>query len=76
MKPRKDPQKIYWDSDCFLGHFNSEKGKTGRCKETLKHAENREILIITSVFTLIESLYLKGWRPIPKSKAHINNSLK
>ncbi len=71
MKQRKDPQQIYWDSDCFLGHFNSEEGKTERCKETLKRAENREIIIMTSVFTLAEVLYLKNRKPIPKSEAHI-----
>ena len=53
-------EKIYWDSDPFLGWLQNEAGKVDLCNGTLKRAQNGEVLIITSALTLAECLWRRG----------------
>lgn len=62
-------EKIYWDSDCFLGHFQAEPGKAEKCDGVLQRAERGEVLIVTSALTLAEVLWMRGGPRLPKDKA-------
>ena len=53
-------ETIYWDSDCFLGHFKAEDGKAEKCDGVIQRAERGEALIVTSAFTLAEVLWMRG----------------
>ncbi len=61
-------ERIYWDSDAFLGWLQNESGKVELCKGTIERAEGGEILIVTSALTLAEVLWLKGSPKIPQDK--------
>jgi len=62
-------EKIYWDSDCFLGHLKAEDGKAEKCDGALRRAERGEVLIITSAFTLAEVLWMRGGPRLTRDKA-------
>lgn len=64
-------EKIYWDSDCFLGHFKAETGKAEKCDGVLQRAERGEVLIVTSALTLAEVLWMRGGPRLPQDKALI-----
>ena len=40
-------EKIYWDSDCFLGHFQNEEGKVEKCEGVLQKADRGDVIIVT-----------------------------
>jgi predicted nucleic acid-binding protein len=64
-------ERIYWDSDAFLGWFNNDPGKAAKCGGVIKRAERGEVLIITSALTLAECLWMRGQTKVPKDKAQI-----
>lgn len=64
-------EKIYWDSDCFLGHFKADAGKAEKCDGVLQRAERGDVLIVTSALTLAEVLWMRGGPRIPEEKALI-----
>ena len=64
-------EKIYWDSDCFLGHFQDEQGKAEKCDGTLQRAGRGEVLIVTSALTIAETLWMRRGPRLPKDKAEI-----
>lgn len=64
-------EKIYWDSDCFLGHFKAEDGKAEKCDGVIKRAERGEVLIVTSALTLAEVLWMRGGPRLAKDKAEL-----
>jgi predicted nucleic acid-binding protein len=64
-------EKIYWDSDAFLGWLQEEPGKAELCEGTIERAQNLEALIITSALTIAEVLWLRGAPPIPQEKAEL-----
>lgn len=64
-------EKIYWDTDCFLGHLQVEVGKAEKCDGVLERAERGDVLIITSALTIAEVLWMRGGPRIPKEKADI-----
>lgn len=64
-------EKIYWDSDCFLGHFQAEEGKAEKCDGVLQRAERGDVLIVTSALTLAEVLWMRGGPKLPKDKAEL-----
>ena len=64
-------EKIYWDTDCFLGHLQAEVGKAEKCDGVLERAERGDVLIITSALTIAEVLWMRGGPRIPKEKAEI-----
>lgn len=64
-------EKIYWDSDAFLGWFQEDVGKVDLCRHTLDRAKNGEVLIVTSTLGIAESLWLRGQAKIPKDRAEI-----
>jgi predicted nucleic acid-binding protein len=61
-------EKIYWDSDAFLGWLQEEAGKVELCKGTIKRAEAGDVLIVTSALTLAEVLWRKGGPKLPQNK--------
>jgi predicted nucleic acid-binding protein len=64
MKQRKQGRQVfYWDSTVFVAFFNAEPGGEN-VRELLDEAEAGEIFIITSSFTLVEVIKLKGKTPI------------
>lgn len=60
--------KVYWDSDCFLGHLQKEDGKADSCWQVLQAAEDGDVLIVTSALTLAEVLAVKKKDKIPKER--------
>lgn len=64
-------EKLYWDSDCFLGHFKAEAGKADKCDGVLQRAERGDVLIVTSALTLAEVLWMRGGPRITKDKAEL-----
>lgn len=64
-------EKVYWDTDCFLGHFQAEPGKAEKCDGVLERAERGDVLIVTSALTIAEVLWMRGGPKIPQEKALI-----
>jgi len=64
-------ERIYWDSDAFLGWFQEDNGKVDLCRHTLERAKNGEVLIVTSTLGIAESLWLRGQAKIPKERAEL-----
>jgi predicted nucleic acid-binding protein len=62
-------EKIYWDTDCFLGHFQAEIGKADKCDGVLERAERGDVLIITSALTIAEVLWMRNGPRLTKDKA-------
>ena len=52
-------ERVYWDSDCFLGVFKGEPDKVNKCQGTIKAAEEGTLIIVTSAITLTEVIKLK-----------------
>lgn len=69
-------EKIYWDSDCFLGHFKAEDDKAEKCDGVLQRAARGEVLILTSALTLTEVLWMRGQDRLPKDKAEMLPGMK
>ncbi|MFH1891265.1 MAG: type II toxin-antitoxin system VapC family toxin [Candidatus Zixiibacteriota bacterium] len=53
-------KRRYWDACTFLGWFNNESDKIGKCLGVKKLAEDGELVIVTSAITLTEVVWLKG----------------
>jgi predicted nucleic acid-binding protein len=64
-------ERIYWDSDAFLGWLQAEPGKTELCAGTLKRADQGEAVVFTSALTLAEVLWMRGAPVVPQDKAVI-----
>jgi predicted nucleic acid-binding protein len=64
-------ERVYWDSDCFLGWLQAEPSKVELCEGTLERANQGDVLIFTSTLTMAEVLWLKGGPPIPQQKADL-----
>lgn len=64
-------EKIYWDSDVFLGWLQEEEGKVDLCRATLERAKKGEVLIVTSALTLAEVLWMRNAPRISKDKAEL-----
>ncbi len=62
-------ERIYWDSDCFLGWFNDETGKAEKCDGVIQRAERGEVLIVTSTLTLAEVLWMRGEKKLSPDNA-------
>ncbi len=61
-------EKLYWDSDPFLGWLQNEAGKVDLCNGTIKRAAAGEVLIVTSALTLAEVLWRRGGPKLPEDK--------
>ena len=61
-------ERLYWDSDPFLGWLQNEPGKVELCNGTLKRAQGGEVLIVTSALTIAEVLWLRGGPKISADK--------
>jgi len=64
-------EKIYWDSDAFLGWLQEEDGKVDLCRATIERAKKGEVIIVTSALTLAEVLWMKKAPRVPKEKAEL-----
>jgi predicted nucleic acid-binding protein len=54
----------YWDSVVFLGWLAKEPDKFERCRGVIRAAEAGHLRIVTSSYTLVEVIKLKGGKPI------------
>lgn len=50
------PDRLYWDSDCFLGWLEEEEDKVNQCGAVLAMCERHEAEIVTSTLTIAEVL--------------------
>jgi len=64
-------EKIYWDSDCFLGFFQAEPEKVGKCGAVIDRAELGDVLIVTSALTIAEVLWMRNAPKLRKEKADV-----
>jgi len=64
-------ERIYWDSDAFLGWLGNEEGKAAKCGGVIERAERGEVLLITSTLTLAECLWMRGQPKVAHEKAEI-----
>lgn len=64
-------ERIYWDTDAFLGHLQGESGKVDLCAGTLERMERGEVVIFTSALTIAEVLWRRNGPKLPKKKATI-----
>jgi len=65
------PERIYWDSDAFLGWLQQEQGKVDLCAGTIARAKAGEVVIITSTLTLAEVLWMRNHPRITQDRAAI-----
>jgi hypothetical protein len=61
-------ERIYWDTDAFLGWLQEEPGKIELCRGTIHRAEAGEVLIVTSALTMAEVIWRKGGPKLPQDK--------
>jgi len=66
-------EKIYWDSDAFLGWLQNEPDKVAKCQGPIKRATRGEIILFTSALTLTEVLWMKNAPKITQDKREILN---
>lgn len=64
-------ERVYWDSDCFLGWLLSEPDKRDSCAEVLAEAEEGKLIIVTSALTVAEVLALRYQPKIPSAKREL-----
>jgi len=55
---------FYWDSSVFIALLSDEKGRAENVAQILEEAESGEVYIVTSSFTLVEVIKMKGRVPI------------
>lgn len=48
------PERVYWDTNCFLGWFQQESDKRAALGNLLDQAEAGELVIVTSMLTITE----------------------
>ena len=60
------PKIYYWDASVFITIFNDEPGAE-HVEHFLDEAEQEAAVIVTSSFTPVEVLKLKGQKPITKT---------
>jgi predicted nucleic acid-binding protein len=60
------PKVYYWDASVFITIFNDEPG-ADHVEHFLDEAEEESVVIVTSSFTPVEVLKLKGQRPVIKA---------
>lgn len=61
---QKRRQIFYWDSSVFIAFLSEESARSENVAQILEEAEAGEVFIITSSFTLVEVIKLKGSTPI------------
>jgi predicted nucleic acid-binding protein len=63
-------KKFYWDTSCFVSYLSAthpdELARSLVCADVLKHAQNDQIEIWTSVWTIVETIRPKVmYKPVP-----------
>lgn len=58
------PERVYWDTNCFLGWFQQESNKRDALRELLNRAEEGELVIVTSALTITECAGLPTVRKV------------
>jgi predicted nucleic acid-binding protein len=61
-------ERVYWDSDCFLGWLQAEPDKVDACREVLEEADAGRVIIVTSALTIAEVLAMRRREPIDRSR--------
>jgi predicted nucleic acid-binding protein len=66
-------ERLYWDSSCFISYLSAshpdEIRRAEICKDILKHAQNDDVEIWTSVWSIVETIRPKEKyqaQPLPK----------
>ena len=54
----------YWDAVTFLGWLSEEPDKVPDCKPVLESAEAGNITLVTSALTIVEVIWLKGYKKV------------
>jgi len=65
-----EPQKLYWDSSCFICFLNKgtlEEERRTICEDVLRHARNGDVEVWASTWTIVEVIRPKrhGSAPLP-----------
>ena len=60
--------RVYWDSDCFLGWLLEDAAKSAPCEEVLIDAQDGKLQIVTSALTIAEVLALRFQPKIPADR--------
>ena len=63
--------RVYWDSDCFLGWLLEEADKVDLCEEVLIDAQDGRLQIVTSALTIAEVLALRYQPKIPADRRQV-----
>lgn len=54
----KGVRRLYWDTTCFLCFLSKEENKRRKiCDDILRNAQNRNVILYTSTFTISEVVY-------------------
>lgn len=61
----------YWDSAAFIGWLAKEDDKQGQCGGVIKAAEAGKVVIVTSAWTIVEVLKLKGHTPLKADASQV-----
>ncbi len=62
-------ERVYWDTNCFLGWFQQEPNKRDALKELLTQAEEGELVIVTSALTITECAGLPTVRKVDNASS-------
>src|SRR5690349_13804850 len=66
-------ERVYWDTDAFLGLFQQEESKVDVCRATIERATAAELVILTSALTIAEVLWPRGSPRLAEDKAELLN---
>ena len=61
---KRSTKLFYWDSSVFIALLSDEKGRAENVEQILDEAESGDVYIVTSSFTLVEVIKMKGKIPI------------
>lgn len=61
---KRSTKLFYWDSSVFIALFSNEKGRAENVEQILDEAESGDVYIVTSSFTLVEVIKMKGKLPL------------
>lgn len=62
MVTKKQVERIYWDSNCFIEWFNGESDNNFQdCNAIIDAAKDNKIELFTSILTLVEVAKIRGY---------------
>jgi predicted nucleic acid-binding protein len=70
-------ERRYWDAGCFIAWLSMEEGRFDTCDSIITAADEGELEIVTSAFTITEVLFPKGGVMIPaEHRTKVRNFLR